>query len=154
AQLFGTERAMRIWVDPNKLVGLNLTPADVTAAIRAQNALVAGGTLGELPSPSSQQYAATVVVNGQMTSPEEFGNVVLRANRDGSSVRLRDVARVEVGGQQYATSGRLNGKPTSFIGVQLSPTANALETATLVHAKMDELSKYFPAGVRYDIPMK
>jgi len=152
AQLFGTERAMRVWIDPNKLVGLNLTPAEVTAAIRAQNALVAGGTLGELPSPSSQQYAATVVVNGQMSSPEEFGKIVLRANKDGSTVRLRDVARVEVGGQQYATSGRLNGQPTSFIGVQLSPTANALETAKLVHAKMDELSKYFPAGVRYDIP--
>ncbi|WP_293780225.1 efflux RND transporter permease subunit [uncultured Oxalicibacterium sp.] len=152
AQLFGTERAMRIWVDPNKLVGLNLTPAEVTAAIRAQNALVAGGTLGELPSDSAQQYAATVVVNGQMTSPEEFGKIVLRANRDGSTVRLRDVARVEIGGQQYATSGRLNGNPTSFIGVQLSPTANALETAKLVHAKMDELSRYFPAGVKYEIP--
>ncbi|GGI20306.1 hypothetical protein GCM10008066_23370 [Oxalicibacterium faecigallinarum] len=152
AQLFGTERAMRIWVDPNKLVGLNLTPAEVTAAIRAQNALVAGGTLGELPSNSDQQYAATVVVNGQMTSPEEFGKIVLRANRDGSTVRLRDVARVEIGGQQYATSGRLNGNPTSFIGVQLSPTANALETAKLVHAKMDELSRYFPAGVKYEIP--
>lgn len=152
AELFGTERAMRIWVDPSKLVGLKLSAADVTAAIRAQNALVAGGTLGELPSPGKQQYAATVVVNGQMSSPEEFGNIVLRANRDGSTVRLRDVARIEVGGQQYATSGRLNGNPTSFIGVQLSPTANALETATLVHAKMDELSQYFPAGVRYQIP--
>lgn len=152
AQLFGTERAMRIWVDPNKLVGLSLTPADITAAIRAQNALVAGGTLGDLPSPSSQQITATIVVNGQMSSPDEFGNIILRANKDGSSVRLRDVARIEVGGQSYATSGRLDGKPTSFVGVQLSPTANALGTAKAVHKKMEELSKYFPAGVTYTVP--
>ena len=152
AQLFGTERAMRIWIDPNKLVGLNLTPSDVSSAISTQNALVAGGTLGDLPSPSTQQIAATVVVNGQLTSPEQFGNIVLRANKDGSSVRLRDVARIEVGGQSYATSGRLDGKPSSFIGVQLTPTANALGTATAVHKKMDELSKYFPAGVKYTIP--
>ncbi len=152
AQLFGTERAMRIWVDPNKLVGLNLTPADITAAIRAQNALVASGTLGDLPSPSSQQITATIVVNGQMSSPDEFGKIILRANKDGSSVRLRDVARIEVGGQSYATAGRLDGKPTSFIGVQLSPTANALGTATAVHKKMEELSKYFPAGVTHTVP--
>ncbi|RQO34971.1 multidrug efflux RND transporter permease subunit [Herminiimonas sp. KBW02] len=152
AQLFGTERAMRIWIDPTKLVGLNLTPSDVSSAISTQNALVAGGTLGDLPSPSTQQIAATVVVNGQLTSPEQFGNIILRANKDGSSVRLRDVARIEVGGQSYATSGRLDGKPSSFIGVQLTPTANALGTATAVHKKMDELSKYFPAGVKYTIP--
>ena len=152
AQLFGTERAMRIWIDPNKLIGLNLTPGDVTTAITAQNALVAGGTLGALPSPGSQQITATVVVNGQLTSPEQFGDIVLRANSNGSSVRLRDVARIEVGGQTYDTSGRLDGKPSSFIGVQLSPTANALGTATAVHKKMEELSKYFPAGVKYTIP--
>ncbi|WP_050461921.1 efflux RND transporter permease subunit [Herbaspirillum autotrophicum] len=152
AQLFGTERAMRIWIDPLKLVGLNLTPADVTAAISAQNALVAGGTLGDLPAPGTQQISATVVVNGQLTSTEQFGNIVLRANQDGSSVRLRDVARIEVGGQSYSTSGRLDGSPTSFVGVQLSPTANALGTATAVHKKMEELSRYFPAGVKYTIP--
>lgn len=152
AQLFGTERAMRIWIDPNKLVGLNLTPTDVTNAINTQNALVAGGTLGALPSPEAQQISATVVVNGQLTSPEQFGNIVLRANPDGSSVRLRDVARIEVGGQSYDTAGRLDGKPSSFIGVQLSPTANALGTATAVHKKMEELSRYFPAGVKYTIP--
>ena len=152
AQLFGTERAMRIWIDPNKLVGLNLTPNDVSTAIRNQNALVAGGTLGDLPSPQTQQITATVVVAGQLTSPKQFGNIILRANKDGSSVRLRDVARIEVGGQTYQTSGRLDGNPTSFIGVQPSPTANALGTATAVHKKMEELSKYFPAGVKYTIP--
>ncbi|GGI54063.1 efflux RND transporter permease subunit [Oxalicibacterium solurbis] len=152
AQLFGTERAMRIWIDPNKLVGLNLTPGDVSTAIRNQNALVAGGTIGDLPSPKDQQITATVVVEGQLTTPEQFGNIVLRANKDGSTVRLRDVARIEVGGQTYLTSGRLDGAPTSFIGVQPSPTANALGTATAVHKKMEELSKYFPAGVKYTIP--
>ncbi|AMO98724.1 RND transporter, hydrophobe/amphiphile efflux-1 family protein [Collimonas arenae] len=152
AQLFGTERAMRIWIDPAKLVGYNLTPADVTAAITAQNALVAGGTLGDLPSPGTQQISATVVATGQLTTVEQFGNIQLRANSDGSIVRLRDVARIEIGGQSYATAGRLDGKPTSFVGVQLSPTANALGTATAVKAKMKELSQYFPAGVKYEIP--
>ncbi|HJV53896.1 MAG TPA: efflux RND transporter permease subunit [Noviherbaspirillum sp.] len=152
AQLFGTERAMRIWVDPAKLVGLKLTPGDVAAAIRAQNAQVASGTLGELPTTSDQQIAAQVVVTGQLSTPEEFGNIVLRANPNGSTVRLRDVARIELGGQSYATSARLNGKPTAAIGVMLSPTANALQTAKAVRAKMDELSRYFPAGVKYDIP--
>ncbi|KIF81786.1 efflux RND transporter permease subunit [Noviherbaspirillum autotrophicum] len=152
AQLFGTERAMRIWIDPAKLVGLKLTPGDVAAAIRAQNAQVASGTLGDLPTTGSQQIAAQVVVTGQLATPQEFGNIVLRANPNGSTVRLRDVARVEIGGQSYATSARLNGKPTAAIGVMLSPTANALQTAKAVRAKMDELSRYFPTGVKYDIP--
>jgi multidrug efflux pump len=152
AQLFGTERAMRVWIDPAKLVGLKLTPADVASAIRNQNAQVASGTLGDLPSPGSQRIAAPIIVTGQLATPEEFGNIVLRANPNGSTVRLRDVARIEIGGQSYATSARLNGKPTSAVGVQLSPTANALATAKAAHAKMDELAKYFPAGVKYDIP--
>ncbi|MQR01303.1 efflux RND transporter permease subunit [Glaciimonas soli] len=152
ALLFGTQHAMRIWIDPAKLVGLNLSPADVNAAIQSQNALVAGGTIGDLPNLPNQQISATVVVNGQLTSVKEFGNIQLRANPDGSIVRLRDVARIELGGQSYATSGRLDGNPTSFIGVQLSPSANALSTATAIHAKMEELSKYFPAGVKFTIP--
>ncbi|MGZ3159928.1 MAG: efflux RND transporter permease subunit, partial [Burkholderiaceae bacterium] len=152
AQLFGTERAMRVWVDPAKLVGLKLTPADVATAIKNQNAQVASGTLGDLPSPGEQRISAPIVVTGQLATVEEFGKIVLRANPNGSTVRLRDVARLEIGGQTYATSARLNGKPTSAVAVQLSPTANALATAKLVRAKMDELSKYFPAGVKYDIP--
>ena len=152
AQLFGSERAMRIWIDPARLMGYRLTPADVSSAIRAQNAQVASGTLGELPSPATQQIAATVVVNGQLSTPEQFGAIVLRANPDGSVVRLRDVARIELGGQAYATAARIDGKPISAIGVQLSPTANALGTATAVHAKMDELQKYFPPNVKYTVP--
>jgi multidrug efflux pump len=152
AILFGTERAMRIWIDTDKLVGFRLTPADVSNAIRAQNAQVTGGALGELPATSTQQITAPIVVTGQLASPEQFGNITLRANPDGSVVRLRDVARVELGGQSYATSARLNGQPSSAVGVQLSPTANALETATALRAKMEELSQFFPEGVEYDIP--
>ncbi|WP_151639383.1 efflux RND transporter permease subunit [Noviherbaspirillum aerium] len=152
AILFGTESAMRIWIDPDKLVGYKLTPTDVANAIRAQNAQVASGSLGELPSPGSQQITAPIVVTGQLTTAEQFGNIVLRANTDGSVVRLRDVATVELGGQAYATSARTNGNPSSAIGIQLSPTANALGTATAVRAKMEQLSKFFPAGIQYEIP--
>jgi multidrug efflux pump len=152
AQLFGTEKAMRIWIDPAKLVGLNLSPADVNNAIRQQNAQVASGTIGDLPLAAGQQITATVVVTGQLSSVEQFGNIVLRANPDGSTVRLKDVARIEIGGQSYATEARLNGKPSTGIGVQLSPTGNALETATLVKQRMAQLSKYFPHGMKYAVP--
>ncbi len=152
ARLFGTERSMRIWIDPAKLVGFNLTPGDVNNAIRAQNAQVTAGTIGDLPSVSAQTVAATVVVSGQLTSVEEFGNILLRANTDGSTVKLRDVARIELGGLAYGTSARINGQPSTGIGVQLSPTGNALATSTAVRARMEELSRYFPADVRYDIP--
>ena len=152
AQLFGTERAMRIWVDPAKLVSFKLSAADVTAAIRAQNAQVASGSIGDLPNIAGQGIAATVVVNGQLSSVEQFGNIVLRANPDGSTVRIKDVARVELGGQAYATAARLNGKPAVGIGVQLSPSGNALEAAKAVRVKMDELSRYFPEGMDWSIP--
>ncbi|MBQ1764394.1 MAG: efflux RND transporter permease subunit, partial [Aquincola sp.] len=152
AQLFGTERAMRIWIDPAKLVGFNLSATEVNAAIRAQNAQVSAGTIGDLPNVPGQSIFATVVVQGQLSSPQQFGNIVLRANADGSTVRLRDVARIEVGGQAYATSARLNGQPSTGIGIQLSPTGNALQTATAVRARMEELSKFFPQGVKYEIP--
>jgi multidrug efflux pump len=152
AQLFGTERAMRIWIDPAKLVGYNLSTNDVVAAIRAQNAQVSSGTIGDLPIVAGQPINATVVVAGQLTSVDQFGAIVLRANTDGSTVKLADVARVELGGQNYATSARLNGKPSTGIGVQLSPTGNALATAELIRTRMEELSRYFPPGVKYDIP--
>ncbi|MES2324403.1 MAG: efflux RND transporter permease subunit [Pseudomonadota bacterium] len=152
AQLFGTERAMRIWIDPAKLVGFNLSPADVNAAIRSQNAQVSSGTIGDLPNVGGQAITATVVVKGQLSTVEQFGKIVLRANPDGSTVRLKDVARIEIGAQSYATAARLNGKPSTGIGIQLSPTGNALETAALVKTRMEELSKYFPPGMKYAIP--
>ena len=152
AQLFGTEKAMRIWIDPAKLVGFNLSPSDVSAAIAQQNAQVASGTIGDLPVAKGQQISATVVVTGQLSTVEQFGNIVLRANPDGSTVRLKDVARIEIGGQAYTTSTRLNGKPSTGIGVQLSPTGNALETARLIKERMQQLQKYFPPGMKYSIP--
>ena len=152
AQLFATQRSMRVWLDPDKMLGLNLTAEDVTSAIGAQNAQVAAGSIGAQPNPITQQIAAPVIIKGQLSSPEEFGAVVLRANPDGSAVRLRDVARVEVGGESYSFTTRLNGKPSAAIGVQLSPTGNAMETSAAIQARMDELSAYFPNGLEYSIP--
>jgi multidrug efflux pump len=124
----------------------------VTSAIGAQNAQVAAGSIGAQPNPITQQIAAPVIIKGQLSSPEEFGAIVLRANQDGSAVRLRDVARVEVGGESYSFTTRLNGKPSAAIGVQLSPTGNAMETSAAIKARMDELSAYFPNGLEYSIP--
>ncbi|MBK0155082.1 multidrug efflux RND transporter permease subunit, partial [Pseudomonas sp. S75] len=152
AQLYGSERAMRIWIDPAKLVGFALTPQDVSQAIAAQNAQVAPGSIGDLPTRPTQEITANVVVKGQLSSPEEFAAIVLRANADGSVVTVGDIARVEIGAQEYQYGTRLNGKATSAFSIKLSPGANAMETATLVRQKMDELSRFFPAGVKYDIP--
>jgi len=152
AQLFGTENAMRVWIDPAKLQGFNLSATDVNNAIRAQNAQVSSGTIGDLPNIPGQAIAATVVVNGQLANVEQFKNIVLRANTDGSTVRLKDVARVELGGQSYATSARLNGVPAVGIGVQPAPSGNALQSAKAIRAKMTELERYFPQGVKWNIP--
>src|SRR5262244_1697403 len=152
ATLFSTERSLRVWIDPDKLVGYNLTSDDVTKAIEAQNAQVASGSLGAEPSRKSQPISALVLVKGQLTSPDEFGAIVLRANPDGSTVRLRDVARIEVGGMGYQFTTRLNGQPTAGLSVLLSPTGNALATANAVQAKMEELSKFFPPNIKYEIP--
>ncbi|KLR59414.1 efflux RND transporter permease subunit [Diaphorobacter sp. J5-51] len=149
---FGSERAMRIWIDPAKLKGFNLSLDQVNASIRAQNVQVSAGNLGELPSPAGQTISATIVVKGQLSTPEEFGNVILRANTDGSTVRLKDVARIELGAQTYNFSGRLNGSPSVGMGVQLTSSANALATADAVKSKLAELQRYFPQGVAYTIP--
>lgn len=152
AQLFATERSMRVWLDPDKMLGLNLTAADVTNAITAQNAQIASGSIGAQPNPITQQISAPVVVKGQLESAEEFGAIVLRANPDGSSVRLRDVARIEIGGESYAFSTRLNGKPSAAIAVQLSPSGNAMSTSAAIKERMDELAKFFPQGLEYSVP--
>ncbi|AHF67736.1 efflux RND transporter permease subunit [Pseudomonas cichorii] len=152
AQLFGSERAMRIWIDPQKLVAFNLTPADVSQAIAEQNIQVAAGSIGDLPSSTDQELTATVMVKGQLSTPQEFAAIVLKSNTNGSTVTIGDVARVEVGAQNYNFATRLDGKASVAVGVQLAPAANAMSTATLVQQKLDELSRYFPAGVKYDIP--
>ncbi len=152
AQLFGTERAMRVWIDPAKLQGFNLSANDVNNAIRAQNAQVSSGAIGDLPNITGQSIAATVIVNGQLSNVAQFGGIVLRANADGSAVRLRDVARIELGAQGYATTARLNGNPAAGMGVQLSPTGNALATAKAIRERMEQLQTYFPPGVKWTIP--
>ena len=149
---FGSEQAMRIWVDPAKLKGVNLSLDQVNAAIRAQNAQVSAGNLGDLPNVAGQTVSAPIVVQGQLSSKEQFGEIVLRANTDGSTVRLKDVARIELGAQAYATSARFNGKPAVGLGVQLTPTANALATATAVKNRLGELQQFFPQGVSYAVP--
>ena len=152
ATLYSTERALRIWIDPRRLVGFNLTADDVTKAITAQNAQVASGSIGVEPSSPNQQISAMVLVKGQFVAPDEFGSIVLRANADGSTVRLRDVARIEVGGMSYQFTTRQNGQATAGLSVLLAPGANALATANAVRAKVAALSNFFPATVKYDIP--
>jgi multidrug efflux pump len=152
ATLFSAERSLRVWLDPDKLVGYNLTADDVTRAIEAQNAQVASGAIGAEPSRKSQPIAVSLLVKGQFSSPDEFGAILLRSNPDGSTVRLRDVARVEFGGLSYEFTTRLNGTPTAGLTVFLSPTGNALATAKAVKTRMEELSKYFPPNMKYEIP--
>jgi multidrug efflux pump len=152
ATLYSTERSLRVWIDPAKLVGYGLSADDVNKAITAQNAQVASGSVGAEPSTADQRISALVLVKGQLASPEEFGAIILRANADGSTVRLRDVARIEVGGLSYQFNTRLNGKATAGLSVLLSPTGNALATANAVEAKMKELSRFFPANIGYEIP--
>ncbi|HXI08662.1 MAG: multidrug efflux RND transporter permease subunit [Bradyrhizobium sp.] len=152
ATLYSTERSLRIWIDPARLVGYGMTADDVNKAIAAQNAQVASGSIGAEPSTPDTKIAAQVLVKGQLSSPEEFGAIILRANADGSTVRLRDVARIEIGGLSYQFQTRLNGKPTAGLSVLLAPTGNALATASAIEKKMEELSKFFPASIAYDIP--
>src|SRR6516225_1927270 len=121
ATLYSTERALRVWIDPARLVGFGLTADDVTKAISAQNAQVASGSIGAEPSAAGQQISTLVLVKGQFANPEEFGAIVLRANPDGSTVRLRDVARVEVGGLSYQFTTRRNGEPVAGLSVMLAP---------------------------------
>ncbi|WP_156453710.1 efflux RND transporter permease subunit, partial [Methylobacterium sp. CCH5-D2] len=152
ATLFSSEKALRIWIDPVKLVGLGMTPGDVTAAVGAQNAQVASGVVGAQPAREGQRIAANVLVKGQLTTPAEFGEIVLRANTDGSLVRLRDVAEVELGGQSYTMQTRLDGRPAAGIGIQLAPGANALAAASGVKAKLAQLQRTLPANVRVSVP--
>jgi len=151
-QLFASPRAMRIWVDPDKLTGFKLSMAEVLAAVSNQNRLVSAGVLGAPPNDAGQRVSAPIVVNGELRSPAEFESIVLRANSDGSMVRLRDVARVEVGSDTYQFGSRLNGKTTASFAVSLTAEANALETAAGIKAKLKELSQFFPPGVEYAIP--
>jgi len=150
--VFGTQYAMRIWLDTNKLNSFALTPVDVSGAIQSQNVQVAGGQLGGTPAPPTQRLTATITEATLLRTPAEFGNVLLKVQPDGSRVRIRDVARVELGAETYFIDSRYNGQPASGIGIQLAPGANALATAKLVKARIDELSRYFPPGLKVVYP--
>ncbi|MDH4870017.1 efflux RND transporter permease subunit [Pseudomonas sp. BN515] len=151
-QFFSSEAAMRVWIDPQKLVGYGLSIDDVSAAIAGQNVQVPAGSFGSSPGSTEQELTATLAVKGTLDSPEEFGRIVLRANADGSTVKLADVARLEVGSESYNFDSRLNGKPAVAGAIQLSPGANALQTAALVKERLAELSVNFPADVEYSVP--
>ncbi|WP_165322463.1 multidrug efflux RND transporter permease subunit [Rhizorhabdus phycosphaerae] len=151
-QLFSSERGMRIWVDPAKLVSYKLTMGDVTDAIASQNVQIAPGSVGAEPTVGEQRVTIPLTVDGQLQTPEEFSQIVLRANSDGSTVLLGDVARIELAAASFASSSRVNGKPNAILAVQLSPGANAVRTSSAVKERMDELSKSMPPGVSYKIP--
>lgn len=151
-QVFGAQRAMRIWVDPNKLTSYNMTMSDVNNSLREQHMLVSAGVLGAPPTPEDQTISAIVRSNGELTTIKDFEEVVLRSDLSGAIVRLKDVAKVEIGQDSYNFQGRLNATPTASFAVSLAPNANALETAGLVKAELESLKRYFPAGVDYVIP--
>ncbi|MGO4319494.1 efflux RND transporter permease subunit [Agrobacterium sp. MCAB5] len=151
-QVFGSEYAMRIWLDPQKLKYYDLSPSTVVSAITAQNAQISAGSFGAMPSPAGQQLNATVTAQSLLKTPEDFERVVLRADTDGGLVLLRDVARAELGSENYEIASTYNGKPASGMAVQLASGANALETAELVKARVEQLAQSMPEGVEYVIP--
>ena len=152
AILFGTEYSMRIWLKPERLQAFNLTPGDVRRAVAAQNTQLATGELGQLPAQDGQQLNAIIVTKGRLVTIDEFRNVIVRANPDGSTVRVKDVARVELGAQDYSIAARLDSEPASSIAIRLAPGANALDTAKAVKANMTEMAKFFPKGVDWLVP--
>lgn len=149
---FGSEYAMNIWLNPDRLRGYGMSASQVLAAIRGQNVQFAAGAVGASPQPQGQGFTATVSAEGRFSSPEQFENVVLRANSDGTTVRLKDVARVQFGAQSYGVDTQYNGAPTGAFAVQLLPGANALNVAGAVRSKMDELAPSFPQGVEWFSP--
>lgn len=151
-QMFGSQYAMRIWLDPNKLNNYKLTPTDVKSMIQAQNVQVSAGQLGGTPSAQGQQLNATITAQTLLQTPEQFGGILLRTNADGSMVRLRDVSRIELGSENYNVIGRFNRHPATGLAIKLATGANALETAKAVRAKMDELSRFFPNGFKTVFP--
>ncbi len=151
-QLFGSQYAMRIWMDPNKLNNFQLTPVDVISALKAQNAQVAAGQLGGTPPVPGQQLNASIVAQTRLTNTEEFGNILLKVNQDGSQVRLRDVAKIELGGESYDVVAKFNGQPASGLGIKLATGANALDTANAIRAELVKMEPFFPSGLKIVYP--
>ncbi|WP_439526449.1 efflux RND transporter permease subunit [Roseovarius mucosus] len=150
--VFGAQYAMRIWLDPSKLAGFGLTPSDVVAAVSAQNAQISAGAFGAQPAVEGQQLNATITAQSLLSTPEDFRQIVLRAETDGGLVLLDDVARVEIGAENYATTARFNTDPAAGMAITLAPGANALDTAREIKERMVEFARFFPEGVDYVIP--
>ncbi len=149
----GGEYSMRVWLDPEKMNIRNVTPQDISAAIQSQNIEVSAGSVGASPTTDDVDFEFTLTSQGRLQTADEFGNIVIKANPDGSMLRLRDVARVEMGSNSYSTVSHVSGKEAGLIGIHQLPGANALEVAKEVTAKMDDLAKYFPDGVSYKVIM-
>ncbi|MEN2672835.1 efflux RND transporter permease subunit [Herbaspirillum huttiense] len=150
--LFGSQYAMRIWLDPNKLNSYSLTPLDVKNAIQAQNVQVSSGQLGGLPAAENQQINATITAQTRLRTADQFQNIVLRTLSDGARVKLRDVARIELGSESYTSVGRYNGKPAAGLAIKLATGANALDTVKAIDARVAQLEKFFPAGMKVQKP--
>ncbi|MBE0094963.1 efflux RND transporter permease subunit [Citrobacter freundii] len=151
-QLFGAQYAMRIWLDANLLNKYQLTPVDVINQLKVQNDQIAAGQLGGTPALPNQQLNASIIAQTRLKDPEEFGKVTLRVNSDGSVVHLKDIARIELGGENYNVVARINGKPASGLGIKLATGANALDTANAIKAKLVELQPFFPQGMKVVYP--
>ena len=151
-QLFGAQYAMRIWLDPQKLASFSLTPADVAAAIKAQNAQVSAGQIGGAPNLPGTGLNATITAQSRLQTPEQFRQIIVKNTTGGATVRLADIARVELGAESYVSNAKFNGHPAAGIAIRLAPGANALDTAAAVKTRMAELEKNFPASYRYVVP--
>ena len=151
-QLFGAQYAMRVWLDPQKLASFSLTPADVAAAIRAQNAQVSAGQIGGTPNLPGTGLNATITAQSRLQTPEQFRQIIVKNSTGGATVRLADVARVELGAENYGSVAKFNGHPAAGLAIRLAPGANALDTAAAVKARMAQLEKSFPASYRYVVP--
>lgn len=151
-QVFGSQYAMRIWLDPAKLASFQLTPADITAAVQAQNAQVSAGQIGGTPSPAGQQLNATVTAQTRLQTPEQFRQIILKTNSDGSNVLLQDVAKVELGSENYDVVSRYNGKAAAGVGIKLAAGANALSTRDAVIERVEQMKASFPQGLDVVVP--
>ena len=150
-QLFGAEFGMRLWLKPDRMANLGITPTDIYRAIQEQNAQAPAGQVGQMPAPKNQQFQYGVEVRGRLTESSEFENVIIKAKPDGAFIRVKDVARVELGAKDYTFQSKLNGQPAAAFSINLTPDASALETAGLIRAQLEELSKSFPNDLSYDM---
>ncbi len=151
-QVFGAKYAMRVWLDPSKLAAFDMTPSDVVNAISGYNAQISAGSFGSRPAPEGQALTATITAQSLLETPEDFRNIILRSEQNGGLVLLEDVARVEIGAENYMAVAQYNGKPASGMAIQLAPGANALDTSKRVRALIEDYAEYFPEGMTYVIP--